>query len=103
MWQYYKYWKRGHHQALVKEIVHHIDKADRVDVFKGIQLGYALTPNVSIEDSRAPPSAPGPPHLLIITRPQHSIDYPLWREARDVWAARQPSWIYKYTTKHKIL
>jgi hypothetical protein len=28
---------------------------------------------------------------LIITRPQLEIDYPLWNEARQVWAQNQPS------------
>jgi hypothetical protein len=31
------------------------------------------------------------PSILIITRPQVKIDYPLWQEARDVWKNHQPS------------
>jgi len=31
------------------------------------------------------------PLLLIITRPQYDIDYPLWPEAKQVWATNQPS------------
>jgi hypothetical protein len=31
------------------------------------------------------------PSLLIVTRPQTEIDYPLWDAARNVWADHQPS------------
>ena len=31
------------------------------------------------------------PSILIITRPQIEIDYPLWSDAKEVWKQNQPS------------
>jgi hypothetical protein len=48
------------------------------------------------EGAAAPPSKSNQqtnnniPTILIITRPQTEIDYPLWKEAKEVWAANQP-------------
>jgi hypothetical protein len=54
---------------------------------------------VDLETTMAPQSSDGGhneqtqkgPSLLIVTRPQVDIDYPLWPAAREVWAANQPS------------
>jgi hypothetical protein len=71
------WWRQGYHQVLLKEVVHHIDQTDRVEVFRGIRNGLEAVPDI--------------PSLLIITRPQVEIDYPLWDAARDVWKQNQPS------------
>ena len=70
-------WRTGYHQVLLKEVAHHFAKEDRGLIFSGLFAG--LVPNQ------------GPPSLLLITRPQRDIDYPLWNEAREVWAQNQPS------------
>jgi hypothetical protein len=72
-----RWWRMGYNQVLLKEVIHHIDKADRVAVFRGIREG--------LEGLESLPS------VLVITRPQREIDYPLWPEAKDVWAENQPS------------
>lgn len=72
------WWRQDYHQVLMKEVIHHIDASDRLNVFSGI--------------FRDLPEKPSPdPGILIITRPHADIDYPLWEEARQVWAANQPS------------
>ena len=68
-------WRRAYHHVLLKEVVHHLD--NRVAIFQGIRQGLA-------KDAQHP-------HLLIMTRPQIEIDYPLWPAACDVWADNQPS------------
>lgn len=70
-------WRNGYSQVLLKEVIHHIAATDRVSVLRGIRGGYS--------------DAATKPAILIITRPQREIDYPLWKEARDVWAQNQPS------------
>lgn len=75
------WWRKGFHQVLMKEVVHHLDPSDRVKIYEGIlrdlrKSGETSSPN---------------PSILIVTRPQIEIDYPLWSEARKVWAANQPS------------
>lgn len=73
-----EWWKRDYHQVLMKEVVHHLESSeDRVAVFEGI-----------VRDVSSSSDGPG---VLIITRPQVEIDYPLWAEARQVWADNQPS------------
>jgi hypothetical protein len=72
-------WRKHYHQVLMKEVVHHFSDADRVPIFRGLWRGLV------------PTTETGPPSLLIITRPQRDIDYPLWEEARKVWAQHQPS------------
>lgn len=64
------------HQVLLKEVAHHLK--DRPQIFRGFY--DCLVPSPKDRHS-----------LLIITRPQKDIDYPLWEEARDVWAKNQPS------------
>ena len=71
------WWRRDFHQVLLKEIVHHLHPHDRVGIFRGMR--QELTP---VKDA---------PALLIITRPQIDIDYPLWDAARHVWKDNQPS------------
>jgi len=75
------WWMCDYHQILFKEIVHHIAKADRVKVFSGLRAGLAKMPK---KEGAAPPA------LLIMTRPQDDIDYPMWPAAKKVWAANQP-------------
>ena len=72
----------GYDQILLKEMVHHLKNEDRVGIFRGMREG--LVPS----ETR---TAASPPSLLIITRPQTEIDYPLWDEARSVWKENQPS------------
>jgi hypothetical protein len=72
-----EWWRKGYSQVLMKEVIHHFNDSDRTKIFKGVLNGLS---DVSAEV----------PSLLIITRPQHDIDYPLWQEARDVWAKNQP-------------
>lgn len=75
------WWKLDFHQVLMKEVIHHLNEKDRVKTFEGIQNGLTtMSPRSSLT-----------PALLIITRPQHAHDYPLWAEAREVWAKHQPS------------
>lgn len=74
------WWRRDFHQVLMKEVVHHFAAEERLAIFQGM---YA-----DLEGSGA---AENYPSILIITRPQLDIDYPLWNEARQVWAQNQPS------------
>jgi hypothetical protein len=75
-------WRSNVHQVLLKEVVHHLE--DRVGIFRGMYNDLQQSP----EDS----SSPSPfPSLLIVTRPQTEIDYPLWDAARQVWKDHQPS------------
>ena len=62
-------------RILLKEVVHHFADSDRPLVFR------RLRENRLAADGR----------VLIVTRPQHDIAYPLWEAAREVWAAHQPS------------
>jgi SAM-dependent methyltransferase len=72
------WWRQDYHQVLMKEVIHHIDSSNRIGVFSGI-LG---------DLPEKPSNDPG---LLIVTRPSEDIDYPIWAEAKDVWAQNQPS------------
>jgi SAM-dependent methyltransferase len=72
------WWRQNYHQVLLKEVVHHFQDADRVPIFQGLYNGLL-------------PLTGDAPSLLIVTRPQRDIDYPLWDEARQVWAKNQPS------------
>jgi hypothetical protein len=71
-------WRRGASQVLLKEVVHHLHPKDRVQIFKGLY-------------DAIDPMDEATPSLLIITRPQVEIDYPLWDAARKVWRENQPS------------
>ena len=68
--------ERRFDRVLLKEMVHHISDDLRPHVFRQLRE-RRLTP----EDGR----------VLIVTRPQREIDYPLWNAAYDVWAQNQPS------------
>lgn len=74
--------KEGFHQVLLKEVVHHFAANDRPRIFRGI-----FEDIISIDDDEIQEI----PSLLIITRPKIDIDYPLWEEAKVVWAKNQPS------------
>ncbi|CAB9507858.1 Methyltransferase [Seminavis robusta] len=76
-----EWWRNGYSQVLLKEVVHHFAHTDRKEIFRGMLNGL-VTDNISEQ--------PNIPSLLIITRPQRDIDYPLWNDARDVWAKNQP-------------
>lgn len=73
------WWRQDYQQVLMKEVIHHLDAKDRVAVFTGIHKDLPKT------------SSSTDPNILIITRPQIEIDYPLWKEAKQVWAKNQPS------------
>ncbi|KAL7531645.1 hypothetical protein ACHAXR_004146 [Thalassiosira sp. AJA248-18] len=66
---------------LSPDVVHHLPLSSWVETFRGLRHG--LRPSLSLPDAS--------PSLLIITRPTRDIDYPLWPEAREVWARDQPS------------
>jgi len=74
------WWKRDYDQVLMKEVVHHLDASDRTNVFRGLRKGL-----------RSRSDADTGPSVVIVTRPQLDIDYPLWSAARKVWAENQPS------------
>lgn len=74
------WWKRNYDYVLLKEVAHHFADQDRSHIFRGMWQG--LRPLEKNE---------GGSSLLLISRPQYDIDYPLWDEARQVWAQNQPS------------
>lgn len=76
-------WRKGYHKVLLKEVAHHFKAEDRVKIFKGIYDALETTTATGDSDCNAA--------LLIVTRPQVEIDYPLWDEARQVWKENQPS------------
>jgi cyclopropane fatty-acyl-phospholipid synthase-like methyltransferase len=76
-----KWWRTGYHKVLLKEVVHHFTEGDRVPIFRGIRHGFSSATDISSNT----------PAILLITRPQRDIDYPLWDAAREVWAENQPS------------
>jgi hypothetical protein len=85
----------SYHQVLMKEIVHHLDVKDRVGIFRGIHQGLAQVNREQHHESGVATTLNDDnyriPSLLIVTRPQLEIDYPMWEEARQVWNANQPS------------
>lgn len=91
------WWKHNYHQCLMKEVVHHFHSKDRIPIFQGIydSLLPLSTSNLSpIQQSSfifSETTDISPPSVLIITRPQVDIDYPLWPEAKQVWKDNQPS------------
>jgi hypothetical protein len=90
------WWRTGYDQVLMKEVIHHVKADDRVAVLRGLRRGLAKGEGRGTAgDGRSPPPPPPPPppypSILIVTRPQIDIDYPLWEEARRVWADQQPS------------
>jgi len=78
----------GYDQILLKEVVHHFAEEDRVGIFRGMREGFRANRHGSPPNGNAGIVAPS---LLIVTRPQTDIDYPLWDEARAVWSKNQPS------------
>jgi len=76
------------HKVLLKEVIHHVNDNERVDILKGVHQHLSTchaTDSINDDQNKSSPS------LLIVTRPQRNIDYPLWDEALEVWAANQPS------------
>lgn len=71
----------GYDLVLLKEVCHHFKDSDRIPIFRGVLKNMKRNTSISGETM---------PSLLIITRPQREIDYPLWDEAREVWARNQP-------------
>ena len=65
-------WRSVVDRILMKEVVHHLE--DRARIFQGMYSDLSRSGS-----------------LLIITRPQVNVDYPLWDAARDVWKEHQPS------------
>eukprot|EP00934_Nitzschia_sp_Nitz4_P007863 Nitzschia sp. Nitz4//scaffold382_size14485//10635//11480//NITZ4_008938-RA/size14485-processed-gene-0.8-mRNA-1//1//CDS//3329549923//7853//frame0 len=76
-------WRTHFHQVLLKEVAHHLLAKDRVGIFQGMRQ--------EAKRLSVPSDQPNPPAVLIITRPQIEIDYPLWDAARTVWKNNQPS------------
>ena len=72
----------GYDQIMIKEVVHHFREEDRVGIFRGMREG--LRKNRKASDTIKP-------SLLIITRPQIDIDYPMWDQAFQVWKENQPA------------
>lgn len=62
------------HRVLLKEVIHHIPKNQRMKMFRGMA-------------AHLPPGA----IVTIITRPQYP-QYPLFQKAMEIWAANQPDW-----------
>jgi len=79
-------WRTSYHQILMKEVVHHFQPKDRVPIFEGMKKGFSATDSNNSNGGTMDKA----PSLLIITRPQRDIDYPLWDAAREVWAQNQP-------------
>lgn len=75
--------KQEFHQVLIKETIHHLDEKVRVDILKGLYNELKAFPRNC--------DANNTPSILIITRPQVEIDYPIWNAARKVWKENQPS------------
>lgn len=82
----------GYDQILLKEVIHHFPERDRVGIFRGMREGLRKTttlentPAAALEDGDQSPM----PSILIITRPQKDIDYPMWEKAKEIWAINQP-------------
>eukprot|EP00541_Cyclophora_tenuis_P004181 CAMPEP_0116545626 /NCGR_PEP_ID=MMETSP0397-20121206/2774_1 /TAXON_ID=216820 /ORGANISM="Cyclophora tenuis, Strain ECT3854" /LENGTH=269 /DNA_ID=CAMNT_0004069963 /DNA_START=151 /DNA_END=960 /DNA_ORIENTATION=+ len=75
------WWRQGYHQVMLKEVIHHIDPSDRINLYHGIKK--------DIQDTEAVSSTY--PNILIVTRPRVDIDYPFWTEAKNVWIDNRPS------------
>ena len=76
------WWRKGYHQVMLKEVIHHIDPDTRARLYDGIR--FDLSKDSAPENSEYP-------HILIVTRPQVAIDYPFWPEAKRVWMENRPS------------
>ena len=87
------FWKSGYDCVLLKEVIHHIDPTERVAIFTGLKHGFlvsSLSPSSSSSIGSRNNSELTSPSLLIITRPKHDINYPLWPKAYDIWSTNQP-------------
>merc|ERR1711865_377153 len=90
----------GYDQVLLKEVVHHFENVqERIGIFRGIRTGLrrnttntstTVTSAAADTDTMSDLSNTAYPALVIITRPQMDIDYPLWDAARTVWQRQQP-------------
>jgi hypothetical protein len=90
------WWKNNYHQVLMKEVIHHFNGVERMEILRGIRLGFSSHMTDKYDDYEVNAVSESittqqQPSLLIITRPQLDIDYPLWPEARNVWSSNQPS------------
>ena len=86
------FWKSGYDCVLLKEVIHHIDPTERVAIFTGLKHGFFVSssPSSSSIIGSRNNSKLTSPSLLIITRPKHDINYPLWPKAYDIWSTGQP-------------
>jgi hypothetical protein len=82
---------KQYHQILLKEVVHHFSDQDRIPIFRGMYNSGLIPTSMYIPTTFASTTTTMVPSILIITRPQYEIDYPLWDAARAVWASHQPS------------
>ena len=89
----------GYDQVLLKEVIHHFENVqERIGIFRGIRTGLRrnttntrTTVTTAAEtETTSDPRNTTYPALVIITRPQRDIDYPLWDAARTVWQRQQP-------------
>ena len=88
----------------IKEVVHHLCDVDRIPIFRGM---YHVLNTVTFSSSNVQQDSTTSssntttgrhdgvllslrPSILINTRPQHDIDYPLWPEAKDILSQNQP-------------
>lgn len=78
----------GYDQVLFKEVVHHFSEQDRVGIFRGVMEGLRKRLENQASNKTNNNKIPS---VLIVTRPQTDIDYPLWDAAREVWKENQPS------------
>jgi hypothetical protein len=89
-----KFWKSGYDCVLFKEVIHHIDPMERVAIFTRLKRGtFILSPSPypsTTTSSSSSRNSKLTTSLLIITRPKHDINYPLWPQAYDIWSTNQP-------------
>jgi hypothetical protein len=90
------WWGNNYHQVLMKEVIHHFNPVERMEILRGIRLGFSSRIADKYDDHAVKgvsisTSTQQQPSILIITRPQINIDYPFWPEARSVWSSNQPS------------
>ena len=86
--EYKPWWKDNYDICLMKEVIHHFSQKDRIPILKGI---YSSLLPISNQKKQTSLTGQITPSILIVTRPQKDIDYPLWPEAKEVWALNQPS------------
>jgi Methyltransferase domain len=79
-------WRQNYDYVLLKEVAHHFHESDRVSIFRGIYNGMNPTADTTSTYDKSLPAS-----LVLMTRPKYDIDYPLWDDAKQVWAMNQPS------------